>query len=491
MYTLILSACSVNSPETVSAYAESPFNEILEPTPLPSDNITAEVTLSDSNVVIGFLGASAFLYNEIINDVSNRLLQQSSLRVEIESDYVDTNELIERISLGRDDSRMINAFVASFSDFADLPILNETGHGIEIGILISESSESGDYVALFLRRELVDNSHLIRDLIAGGFQPIIDIDNVAKLHRDTTAVSQSLRLALEQSTAFEGLAPEVASSIIMNAGGRLITIWDAEMPRILYFSLNAEVGDAIEIVAGDSEIAFTSYISDVDAIVVYISVEAEITDGGELSFRWYERFEDGELQYIENSTNCVKYNDILFISTLHVAAADVGQRQFYVEITNINRNVNGQQETTAPHRRAIINLKESVLEPYVRFEVFFDAEQYVMAQDLQITDYQGIYQDYNRKYGGNQRDRLQNFVNNYVLNDPNVTHIRVDGRFWGQFDGAGDGKAITRDRANTIVEELRNMGVTVPIHPTRNLIQENDHPWRHRRAEITVALHGE
>ena len=82
--------------------------------------------------------------------------------------------------------------------------------------------------------------------------------------------------------------------------------------------------------------------------------------------------------------------------------------------------------------------------------------------------------------------RLEHFVKEYIIGNPNVSHIRVDGRFYEYQVGVQDG-GISIDRALLVTNKMIRLGVDVPIHPTANFEQFYT-GWQQRRARITVAL---
>ena len=478
LLALLLFACSPQ-PEPSEGFAMPDGSHTYELSPEPASasgpadlSVAAVFAASDNRIHIGFLGAEAVSYSDVVNAAAAALSRQN-IHVEVDSSYVTGEILLNRLRLHSNDTTMLNAFVASFTDLAQLSNLD----GLQLGILLSEPSSDGrgDYTALFLRQNLVSNDMLAFNLIANGFQPIVSVDNVSKLLRDSTSLHTTLRPLLEQSTAAHFPVPEITDEIIRLAGTRVRHTWDAELPDVLSFSLNAERDRLIGEVSGDSEIAFETYTSDVGVIGVNISVTAKVTDGGELSFRWYRLLENGVLQYIDAATDS---DGNVSTSTLRIETAQAGFYQFYVDIINTNSD-SRQPMAFAPRRQATVNIIERVLPPYQGFEVFFSEYNYHFETNLQIA-----------QYGGNQLERLYSFVREQILSDPNnVRVIQVDGLFYEYRDGfRARGIQLAQDRADAVANALRDMGVEVEIHPTVNTAQGDD-DWRQRRVDIIVGFH--
>ena len=521
--------------------------------PLPQE------TILDNRVNVGFFGERAFVFFDLITEAGQSLPHLGE-GFFVEPSYFDTaniSELLDRLRLERSDAQMINAFVATFSDFSLLPEIGNLYLGI---ILYEPTNEFDDYVGLFLRSSLAMSQHS-RPLIATGLQGNVDIDNISLLVDDTTLIQRAIRTALEDSNVGHVQIPENSSRIVRHASmwlsrgqigeirfvyasadlsvvtgedvtlsvevevlrgdvgditvhwydknGQLlgtgetlsictetagefyfsvwafntidgdetsastrisvsINTWDAGQPYITTLALNVAANFTIYAASGYADLSFITYISDIGTHRVTLVVEAKSPDGGTLSYQWYQ-VQNGVATQIRNATS----------NSLMVEVDAEGQNHYYVVITNTNLAASGNQTAFITSSSITITLKAEVPPPYLPpFDIFFNGRSRTF--DFIDIDMAGT------ELGGDQRARLEMFVNEYILDNPRVDHIRVDGRFWYYEPGVIEG-GISLARAMLVTEEMRRLGVEVPIHPTANFEQFYS-GWLQRRTRITVAL---
>jgi hypothetical protein len=196
-------------------------------------------------------------------------------------------------------------------------------------------------------------------------------------------------------------------------------------------------------------------------------VDAVSNDGGILYYQWHQ-IHNGVSSRINQATSNV----------LIIEAGAESEFQYYVVVTNANPNASGEQTASTTSNMITIMLKAEVPPPYLEFDIFFNGR----SRTFDIINV-------NDERGGCQRTRLAQFVEENILNNSRVDHIRVDGRFWYYEPGVIEG-GISLARALLVTNEMRSLGVTVPIHPTANFEQYYS-GWLQRRARITVSLRDE
>jgi len=155
-------------------------------------------TLNDSIVRLSFFGESAFRFEGFVNNIRNSLAHSGFTIIDTpKMGLADVAELERRLNLEHNDPNMINAIVASFSDFAQLSTVCE----LYLAVLLDEPSqrEDAEYIGLFLRESLDFESNLVMTVVQTGFRDNIIVDNAELLVIDDAQVRQALRTALDNT----------------------------------------------------------------------------------------------------------------------------------------------------------------------------------------------------------------------------------------------------------------------------------------------------
>ena len=435
------------------------------PIPLPTSEVDA---ILDGTIRIGFLDAQAIDFYNVANN-ARRALPSLQSRIFIDRSYIDAEELNERIVLDRGDERMLNVFIAAFSSFAQANITENVYLGL---ILKSPTNEDGEYVGLFLRQDFLGQSVRTdaRDLVTNGFQVRADVtaDNVDIFHRDHSHVERALQRALLDAGQ---VSYDEAAALAIHIIGRAHSLTSSyplrPMRPVVEGSFDTEDDTVYDTTDYDGGQSIVVYRDTIEGLRIRLTLDYWLDDGGLVSYQWYEVIDSVNIP-IEGETS----------NYLYIYQRDIGIFEFRIRITNTSLTT-GEQVSVFSHI-VTVEIIDATPEPYIPFVVFFNPDRPRTIDPLELQ--------YVPEAGGCQFAILENFVQTNVLGNPNVAHIRVDGRFYDhRRHGRGDRGGITNRRAQTVYIALRKMGVTVPIHVTTNDEQVYT-GWEQRRVFISVAL---
>jgi len=495
--TILFSGCN-DEKDGVPALSPEPI--IDEPTPPPASSLTTTLP-KDKRIKLAFLGETAFEleYVNLVNDVKDNLENPDFTVVEdskINITAIDNFELRLNLDLKQDDDNSINAFVASFRDFAEISNVCN----LYLAILLDapelrEDGEYSEYIGLFFSDRLDVESVLVRDVIQVGFRDIVQADNIKLLMRDDTNVRQALRSALDNVRAGcecssnsvqiakheknnAGIARHILRNVHIlidkpndtNLSGKNETQTVTDLPETSESVvpktpiISDIIPDIPDLVPNDSSFSFIFYKDEIGNRWITLTVEATIEDEGSLSYQWYRVIEDNA-ELIPNETS----------NQIRVSTDSLGTFLFRIEVTNTLDN-GATEKVTSMVQIDIIDDEPSRTE---EFEIYFNGYR-DMLEVVIIDKAEGI------AYSGNQLNRLKKILDEYVIDNPNVVRIRIDGRYFDKSGLQQDG-GLTLRRAEAVKLAMERYGVVVPIYTTGNLIQ-TDVDWRQRRVTITIVF---
>jgi|GEM_PF-5510306 len=440
----IFAACGVqnHSYENDDAYGEY----LLFPAEFFVFDEPSEQTQGRLVVNLGFVGSSTQPLAEIAQQAFDSLphLEDSFF---IDRRTVDAYELYERLNLHFDDERMLNAFAAPLETLSALPNTDS----IYLAAVLGERP----YIGLFINRDLASTS--IARFVVSRFQKIVAVDNADLLLWDTAHISNALRGVL-------GL-PIYSDAVTRLLGGAERLLQEgfvASTPTVLSVGIYYDFGEEEELVLVSSNATFSTFASTIGGKrVVILTTFLPLQNSGELTTRWYDL--DGNL--------------VATGEYLPVSLTQVGDFTFFAHVVNA---INGE-ELVGVSPPIQLTIRGEVEPPYMEFLVFYEPWRVEL----------GIVTERWRSYGdmfvGNHRQYLEDFTRQFILGNPSIRYIRVDGRF-NRIRGVGDdGGGIAFERARYVSNFLRELGVDVQIYDTANIEdQEGVEPYR-RRVIITVA----
>ena len=398
-------------------YEEQPTkHQEIENTPIPQ--YTIEHKHIDKQIRFSFLGEDSLIYKEMIETAIEKLAL-----LEFDISINDNNS---------------NAFVASFTDFAEFEDINKFYLGV---ILATPNDKYNDYIGVFFIDSLID-SIMMRPIVSNLQRQVRDnVDNVNLLFNPTSIIN-----ALGDT-----LTSEESDRIVSRAKDYIMKFDVSEIPVINYIHWR-QIGDdnfdkqTNSFSANESKINITVYRHSLTDRWLEIEIEAETKDNGILYYQWYEVIDENKI--------LIKDSD----SSSHKIKVDKDMRiNFIVAVTNTHPL---RRDSAPVYTNTIeVNIISETPPPRIIREIFFRADVKGILTGHLLTDVQEDVPN-----PGNQKERLLDIINSYILpNQDIIKFIRIEGHYVPVKSDVNrnDPDQTTMRRATEVYNFMRANGVTI------------------------------